>query len=142
MRRGGSLTNCFPDFKMNVQVMEPSWKWSPKHGAVEFNMDFGEVGLGMLVLTGKQPNRERRYCHDFFERNRHINMDDGSRWEMPLPPVQLVERPLLYYIYFYISGEYVDFESRIKESKPYTDAIGLAFAQAHLGRSCYETPPV
>ena len=59
-----------------------------------FNLETGEVGLGMLVLSGRSSELEQRYCLEFQWRIA------CPEWRLPLPPLEIDRRPLLYHVVF------------------------------------------
>lgn len=59
------------------------------------------VGIGCLVLGGNG-YVEQRFCKKFQQRTNFKN--DFQQWCLPIPPLEIVSRPLLYYAVYRMSN--------------------------------------
>lgn len=84
------------------------------------------LGVGTLVLSGRDPPSETQYCLDFMSRCRWQDPRKNV-WCLPLPPLEIESRPLLYHVLYRLNGPKQGLDELVEKCVPYMNATGLAF---------------
>jgi hypothetical protein len=116
----------YPGKEMTFEVIE-----KPDGGCVVFAVEIGkDAGVLMLVLSGFDSEAEQKFCISFQARTW------GKRWSLPVPPLEIESRPLLYYVSFQLNNDPTAFADAISDHYPLLNAYGMAVIQSQ--RELYE----
>ncbi len=118
----------YPEKEMTFEVIEKA-----DGGCVLFAVEIGrEAGVLMLVLSGFDSEAEQKACISFQARTW------GKRWSLPVPPLEIDSRPLLYYVFFQLKDDPSGFADTILDHLPLMNAYGMAIIQSQ--KELYEQP--
>lgn len=79
------------------------------------------VGFGILYLSGRLPPIEQKYCMNYQSRMK------TDKWCLPLPPLEIMPRPLFYYTMYKTGGpEGQEWFAKAEELVKKANALGAA----------------
>ena len=94
-----------------------------KNGILSIN-SLDKIGVAGLILSGLNEEDESSCCIQFMKK---FNKKPEFHWKLPIPPLEITSRPLLYLVYFRISENKVgEFEWQQLVREVLTIACGIS----------------
>ncbi|OAI49647.1 hypothetical protein AYO44_18370 [Planctomycetaceae bacterium SCGC AG-212-F19] len=118
-----SVSNLYPAIApLQIDVLERS-----DEGAVLLSLECrGLLGVGMLVLAGRDAATEQTFCITLQRRTA------SSCWSLPIPPLEIAARPLAYHLLFQFRGNRREWTSCLAEAAPYLTGVALGCLRPYV----------